>query len=210
MSIVAVIQACLLAARPDIGAIYFGDWHVNVQHEELHGANWTEWQLPIHATPRYPGHLQPNLPLAAPGFGLNQSEDDPQVMAHKIDAATANGIDFFLFDWYWYASPVTPFIKTDLQGAGGGPFLDGALNLGFLQAPNRQKMKFALMWANQDWVDIHPAKRGWHGTYRARPKAASARCSTSFCSFAADPVTIDQQSRGGVRVGVGEFTERTS
>eukprot|EP00937_MAST-01D_sp_MAST-1D-sp2_P000780 g780.t1 len=149
------------------------DLYPEMQHEELHGANWTEWQLPIHATPRYPGHLQPNLPLAAPGFGLNQSEDDPQVMAHKIDAATANGIDFFLFDWYWYASPVTPFIKTDLQGAGGGPFLDGALNQGFLQAPNRQKMKFALMWANQDWVDIHPAKRGWHGTYRARPKAAT-------------------------------------
>lgn len=30
-------------------------------------------------------------------------------------------------------------------------------------------MKFALMWANQDWVDVHPAKRGWHGTYRAKP-----------------------------------------
>ena len=92
----ALFRVCtksrIVAARPDIGAIYFGDWHVNVQHEELHGANWTEWQLPIHATPRYPGHLQPNLPLAAPGFGLNQSEDDPQVMAHKIDAVTANGI----------------------------------------------------------------------------------------------------------------------
>jgi hypothetical protein len=34
-------------------------------------------------------------------------------------------------------------------------------------------MKFALMWANQDWVDIHPAKRGWHGTYRAKPHTDS-------------------------------------
>jgi hypothetical protein len=70
-----------------------------VQHAELHGPDWTEWQLPIHAKPRYPGHLQPNLPLEAPGFGMNQSEDDPEVFAKKIDAATSNGIDLFLFDW---------------------------------------------------------------------------------------------------------------
>ena len=31
---------------------------------------------------------------------------------------------------------------------------------------NRDTMKFALMWANQDWVDVHPAKRGWNGCYR--------------------------------------------
>jgi hypothetical protein len=65
---------------------------------------------------------------------------------------------------------VTSYVK-DLQGKGGGTFLDGALNNGFLKAPNNNKMKFALMWATQDWVDIHPAKRGWHGTYRACPKS---------------------------------------
>jgi hypothetical protein len=63
-----------------------------------------------------------------------------------------------------------PYVK-DLQGKGGGTFLDGALENGFLKAPNNDKMKFALMWATQDWVDIHPAKRGWHGTYRACPKS---------------------------------------
>ena len=31
------------------------------------------------------------------------------------------------------------------QGKEGGPFLDGALNKGFLKAPNRNKMKFAIM-----------------------------------------------------------------
>ena len=25
------------------------------------------------------------------------------------------------------------------------------------------------MWANQDWVDVHPAKKGWHSTYRVHP-----------------------------------------
>ena len=69
---------------------------------------------------------------------------------------------------YWYASPTIGRVP-DLQGKGGGPFLDGALNDGFLKAPNRDKMKFALMWANQDWVDVHPAKLSWHQTYRTSP-----------------------------------------
>ena len=70
-------------------------------------------------------------------------------MAKKIDAATKAGIDLFLFDWYWYSSPQTPMITTDSQGPGGGTFLSGALEKGFLKAANRNKMKFALMWANQ-------------------------------------------------------------
>jgi len=59
--------------------------------------NWTEFQLPIHATPRYPGHLQPDLPLEdhSKGFGMNVSEDDPEVMEKKIDAATSHGIGMF-------------------------------------------------------------------------------------------------------------------
>ena len=69
---------------------------------------------------------------------------------------------------YWYASPLMGGVP-DMQTRNGAPFLSGALNDGFLRAPNRQKMQFALMWANQDWVDIHPAKRGWHNTGRAGP-----------------------------------------
>eukprot|EP01048_Picozoa_sp_COSAG05_P013618 COSAG05_NODE_1467_length_4795_cov_1.624574_1_plen_397_part_00 len=155
-------------SQPAVGAIYFGDWHVDVQHAELHGPNWTEFTLPIHATPRFPGHLQPNIPLSAPEFGMEpeNAEDKPAAMSKKIDAAVAHGIDLFLFDWYWYASPKTPMIETDSQGPGGGTFLAGALEKGFLQAPNKDKMKFAMMWANQDWVDVHPAKRGWSNTYR--------------------------------------------
>lgn len=158
--------------KPTVGAIYFGDWHVNPQMAAIHGPHWTEFQLPIHATTRYPGHLQPNIPLedSTKGFGQNVSENQPDVMAKKIDAATDAGIGFFLFDWYWYSSPTCGGGVPDLQGTGGGPFLDGALNDGFLKAANRNKMEFALMWANQDWVDVHPAKRQWHNTYRRSPR----------------------------------------
>lgn len=54
----------------------------------------------------------------------------------------------------------------DHQGKGGGTFLAGALEDGFLKASNKDKMQFSLMWANQDWVDVHPAKLGWNGCYR--------------------------------------------
>jgi hypothetical protein len=70
-------------------------------------------------------------------------EADPRVMAQKIDAAADHGIDTFLFDWYWYDD---------------GPYLSRALDEGFLGATNNSRISFALMWANHDWVDIHPAK----------------------------------------------------
>src|SRR3546814_18542149 len=41
-----------------------------------------------------------------------------------------------------------------------GPFLNRCIDEGFLHAENRNEIKFALMWANHDWVDIHPYKRG--------------------------------------------------
>jgi hypothetical protein len=167
LSALSAAAAAATAAKPLVGAFYFGDWHVDPQMSALHGANWTEYEIATHATPRFPGHLQPNIPLEAPaqGMGQNVSEDLPEIMAKKIAAATEHGLDFFLFDWYWYASPTMGGIP-DLQGPGGGTFLAGPLEKGFLKAPNRNTMQFALMWANQDWVDVHPAKRGWNGCYR--------------------------------------------
>ena len=44
-----------------------------------------------------------------------------------------------------FAATLATHIVPDLQGAGGAPFLGGALNDGFLKASNNEKMKFALM-----------------------------------------------------------------
>ena len=89
---------------------------------------------------RFPGHHQPNVPL----WGYTD-EANPQVMAQKIAAAADHGIDAFIFDWYYYDD---------------GPFLDRPIDSGFLQASNNSRMKFAFMWANHDWLEIHPYKRG--------------------------------------------------
>lgn len=117
---------------------YFPNFHVDPRNEAVHGKGWTEWELMKHAGPRFPGHMQPKIP--AWGY---EDEADPAVMARKIDAAADHGLDAFIFDWYWYE----------------GPFLERALNEGFLGAPNRSRMKFALMWANHDWKNFHPGNR---------------------------------------------------
>ena len=117
---------------------YFPNFHVDPRNEAVHGKGWTEWELMKHAGARFPGHMQPKI--TAWGY---EDEADPAVMAKKIDAAADHGLDAFIFDWYWYE----------------GPFLERALNEGFLGAPNRSRMKFALMWANHDWKNFHPGNR---------------------------------------------------
>ncbi len=62
-------------------------------------------------------------------------EADPKVMEMQINEAVKHGVNVFIYDWYWY----------DRR-----PFLEQCLNEGFLGAPNNEKMKFYLMWANHD------------------------------------------------------------
>ncbi len=121
-----------------VAAYYFGNYHVDPRNEQAHGKGWTEWNIVKGATPRFPGHRQPRIPL----WGY-QDESDPAVFAKKVEAAADHGLTAFIFDWYWYND---------------GPFLERALENGFLQADNRNRMKFAVMWANHNWTDIHPAK----------------------------------------------------
>lgn len=148
LSVVCVASAQTAATKKadssaspiEVAAYYFGNYHPqDARNAIVHGAGWSEWELVKNARPRFPGHHQPNVPL----WGYTD-ESDPQAMAQKIDAAADNGIDAFIFDWYDY----------------DGPFLESALDKGFLRAKNRERLKFALMWANHDWLDIHPYRRG--------------------------------------------------
>ncbi len=122
-----------------VACYYFPNYHVDARNEAQHGPGWTEWELVRRAEPRFEGHRQPRVPL----WGY-EDEADPEVMARKIAAAADHGIDVFLFDWYYYDD---------------GPFLERGLEEGFFNASNNSRMRFAVMWANHDWIDIHPAKR---------------------------------------------------
>ena len=123
----------------EIAAYYFPNYHVDPRNEAWHGRGWTEWELVKTARPRFEGHAQPIVPE----WGYFD-EADPLWAARQIDLAADHGITSFLFDWYRYED---------------GPYLQRALDEGFLQAPNRARLRFALMWANHDWLDIHPI--GW-------------------------------------------------
>ena len=122
----------------DIAAYYFPNYHRDDRNEKRHGKGWTEWELMKCARARFEGHDQPKIPL----WGY-EDEADPSVMAKKISAAAEHGINAFVFDWYWY----------------DGPYLERALDEGFLGAENNSDLKFALMWANHDWMDRHPVNR---------------------------------------------------
>ena len=119
--------------RPEVVAIYYPHWHLYDHGESWKGTGWTEWVGLKAAVPRFPGHNQP----LKPAWGCFD-ESDPKWSAKEIDLAADHGIDVFLYDWYWYSS-----VKN----------MEEALEQGFLKAPNRNRMKFALMWANHDRRD---------------------------------------------------------
>lgn len=124
-----------------VACYYFPNYHTGDPRNEVHkGKGWSEWELVKTAKPRFAGHHQPIIPA----WGYTD-EKNPKEMARKIQVATEHGINAFIFDWYMYED---------------GPFLNRCIDEGFLQADNRNRIKFGLMWANHDWADGHPYKKG--------------------------------------------------
>ncbi len=126
-----------------VASYYFPNYHPNDalnRRLDIKEEGWSEWELVKKATPRFPGHHQPHVPL----WGY-EDESSPQAMARKIDAAADHGIGAFIFDWYWYKN---------------GPYLERPLDEGFLKASNVERLKFSLMWANHDWLELQPYTRG--------------------------------------------------
>ena len=89
-----------------------------------------EWQTVKNSAPKANGYYWNRKPL----WGY-VNEADPYVMQMQIDAAADHGVNVFIYDWYWYDDR---------------PFLENCLCDGFLQAQNRDRMRFYIMWANHD------------------------------------------------------------
>lgn len=128
-----------MSKKYEVAAYYFPNFHDDDKNKIWHGEGWNEWDLLKAGTPRFEGHVQPKVPL----WGY-QNEADPEVMEQKIKAAADHGLNAFIFDWYWHKE---------------GPYLQRCLEEGFLGAKNNKDLKFALMWANHDWLELHPATR---------------------------------------------------
>lgn len=123
-------------------AYNFPGWHPTPALEKFMGEGWSEWQTLKRAQPQFPGHLQPKRPL----WGYF-NEADPQWAELEIETAANAGIDAFMVDWYWHE---------------GTQFLHEQLEQGFLKARNRDKLKFAIMWANHDWTNDYPIPESNH------------------------------------------------
>lgn len=151
----SVIVGCLLAwtmlagaAEPGhdytVALYYWPDFHRDAFMQSKKGEGWTEWEIVKNAKPKFEGHYQPKVPL----WGY-RDESDPKGMARSIGAMADAGISVIIFDWYRYDDDIN-----------GGVMIEGALKQGFLQATNRNRIKFALMWANHTFIDCHPFAPG--------------------------------------------------
>jgi hypothetical protein len=119
-------------------AFNFPSWHPSPWMEERYGKGWTEFDTLRNAKPLFPGHTMPHYPL----WGY-YDEADPAWAAREIDLAHTYGVDAWMIDWYWHE---------------GEQFYQEQLEQGMLKAPNRDKLKFAIMWANHDWKSVYPAR----------------------------------------------------
>jgi hypothetical protein len=117
-------------SKYDIAAFVWPSYHPAERAKIFWPAGIGEWETVMKNEPKFEGHEQPRYPL----WGY-VNEADPYVMEMEIEAAADHGINVFIYDWYWYD---------------GMPFLEDALNEGYLKAKNNDRVKFYLMWANHD------------------------------------------------------------
>ena len=127
-----------------VAVYYWPNFHEDSYHQSKKGKGWTEWEIVKNGKPKFEGHYQPKIPL----WGY-RDESDPKEMARSIDAMADAGIGAIIFDWYRYDDEIN-----------GGVMIEDALRKGFLKAPNRNRVKFALMWANHTYIDCHPFAPG--------------------------------------------------
>ena len=139
-AIIAVLLAASCTAGPEKTGIRTTDGYIvaayvwpschddSLARKYLWGEGTGEWEVIKQGDPRFEGHYQPKQPL----WGY-EPDNDPAVVERWIDAAVSHGVNTFVYDWYWFMN---------------GPYLESALNDGFLKARNRDKMNFYIMWAN--------------------------------------------------------------
>ncbi len=103
-----------------IGAYYFPGW-------ESRSSNWNDLK-------GAPGSRSPGKAWRErePLLGFGYPEESPAISEIQIDSASAYGIDFFAYDWYWN---------------GASPYLNHAVD-NHIKAKNKNKLKFCLLWAN--------------------------------------------------------------
>ena len=124
-----------------IGAYFFDGWSGKNRYADDPDQPWAK-NAPTHLTKRFVEEFQGREPL----WGWRG--DSQEIVEKQIDLAADNGIDFFLFCWYWRdnkGSINTQAIENES--------LHTQMHM-YLKAKNKERLKFALLVANHGGSEI--------------------------------------------------------
>lgn len=129
--LITLLSIPSFADNPLVGVYFFDGWAgVNRSNSQ-----WAK-NAPSHLTEK----LTTDFSYRTPLWGWR--DDDLAVMERQIDLAADNGVDYFLFCWYWRYDQ-----KEFCEEAVLNLNLHTSLEL-FLRAKNRNRMKYSLLIAN--------------------------------------------------------------
>ncbi|WP_080905082.1 glycoside hydrolase family 99-like domain-containing protein [Parabacteroides sp. Marseille-P3160] len=124
-----------------VGTYYFDGWSGTNRHAGNPDALWAK-NAPTHLSEK----LATDYSSREPIWGWRN--DSIEIMERQIDLAAENGIDFFLFCWYWAPDKAPLDLKRILSDP-----KHTSLAL-YLQAKNKNRVKFALLIANHQGHEI--------------------------------------------------------
>lgn len=116
-------------------AHYFPQLHRVPENDRWWGEGFTDWTNVARATPLYPGHHQPRVPVGGP-----YDQAKLEVVRRQVELARAHGVHAFCHYHYWFD---------------GKQLLETPTNL-FLDHPDLD-LGICLAWANETW------SRRWDG-----------------------------------------------
>lgn len=120
-------------------AYVYPGWHPIAERDASFYPGFTEWDLVYASAPRFPGHVQPRLPL----WG-RYDDRDPIAVERRIALCRDHGVDGWVYGAFWCR---------------GKRVFEDALDLGFLGAASGDRYPFALMWANRMPRRVLPVRR---------------------------------------------------
>ncbi|GAB7080962.1 glycosyltransferase WbsX family protein [Megalodesulfovibrio paquesii] len=122
---------------PKAIAFYLPQFHRIPENDRWWGEGFTEWRNVQSATPLFPGHYQPHVPL--PGLGYYDLSD-PRVLVRQHHMALRHQVSAFCY--YFYHFKDTTLLEKPLRIIRSTPDI-----------PN----EYCLCWANAPWT------RAWYG-----------------------------------------------
>lgn len=130
-----------------VGVYYFDGWSGKNRYADNPAHPWAK-NAPTHLTKRFVEEFSEREPV----WGWRN--DSQEIMEQQIDLAADNGVEFFLFCWYWRDNKGPIDIESIIKD-----HHHTSLEL-FLKAKNRHRIKYSLLIANHAGSEIL-GKENW-------------------------------------------------